>query len=150
MTDIAPIAAKLGRFLRLLSSDQDGEVVAAARALVRTLKGAGQDIHALAAAIERPSGGKLSKAEMKILYDHGYADGFRDGENKEHNGADFKNVGGKSWHEIAMWCNDRAGELSASEEQFVHDMAARSVWREPTEKQAKWLKSICLRLGGKV
>jgi hypothetical protein len=31
----------------------------------------------------------------------------------------------------------------------AHDMTARTVWREPTEKQGKWLKSIYYRLGGK-
>jgi len=29
-------------------------------------------------------------------------------------------------------------------------MASRTVWREPTEKQAKWLRSIFYRLGGKL
>jgi hypothetical protein len=28
-------------------------------------------------------------------------------------------------------------------------MASRTVWREPTEKQGKWLKSIFYRLGGR-
>jgi hypothetical protein len=37
---LAPIAEKLKRRIRLLSSDNDGEVIAAARALNRTLKGA--------------------------------------------------------------------------------------------------------------
>jgi hypothetical protein len=37
---LAPIAEKLKRCIRLLSSDNDGEVIAAARALNRTLKGA--------------------------------------------------------------------------------------------------------------
>jgi hypothetical protein len=39
---------KLGTFIRLLASERDGEVVAAARAIVRTLKANGGDIHALA------------------------------------------------------------------------------------------------------
>lgn len=39
----------------MLGSDRDGEVVAAAAALRRTLAGAGLDLHDLAAAVERPT-----------------------------------------------------------------------------------------------
>jgi hypothetical protein len=35
---LAPIAAKLATFVRLLSSDKEGEIVAAAHAIKRTLK----------------------------------------------------------------------------------------------------------------
>lgn len=51
MSDLTPIVEKLRRCLRMLSSDRDGEVVAATRALCRTLKSAGLDIHALADSI---------------------------------------------------------------------------------------------------
>src|SRR5688572_3970247 len=54
MTALAPIALRLGQLIRLLSSDKDGEVVAAVRAIDRTLKAAGADIHALADLVERP------------------------------------------------------------------------------------------------
>jgi len=46
---------KLGQLVRLLSSDKDGEVVAAARAIGRTLRAVGKDFHDLAALIENPS-----------------------------------------------------------------------------------------------
>ncbi len=44
---------KVGKLLRLLSSDKDGEVVAATSALKRTLEAAGLDLHDLAGAAER-------------------------------------------------------------------------------------------------
>ena len=48
MTNVlAPVADKLGKLLRLLSSDRDGELVGTARAIVRTLDGAGLDLHLL-------------------------------------------------------------------------------------------------------
>jgi hypothetical protein len=49
---LAVVAPRVGQLIRLLGSDQDGEVVAAARALGRTLKSAGADFHTLAATIE--------------------------------------------------------------------------------------------------
>ena len=52
MTD-APLTDKLAKFVRLLSSDQDGEVIAAAGAIRRTLLAANLDIHDLARVIEQ-------------------------------------------------------------------------------------------------
>jgi hypothetical protein len=54
MTALAPIAPKIAKLIPLLSSDKDGEVLAATRAIERTLKSAGLDLHALAAAIGDP------------------------------------------------------------------------------------------------
>ncbi|KAB0680068.1 hypothetical protein F6X38_09665 [Aureimonas leprariae] len=54
MNALAPIAPKLSKLLPLLGSDKDGEVIATARAIGRTLSAAGLDFHALAEAIERP------------------------------------------------------------------------------------------------
>ena len=51
-----PLEQKLGTFIRMLASERDGEVVAAARAIVRTLKGAGADIHVLAERVEKANG----------------------------------------------------------------------------------------------
>jgi hypothetical protein len=152
MTDaLGPIAGKLAACLRMLSSNKDGDIVAAAHGLMRMLKGAGTDIHALADRIEKPNGGSLTEAEMKKLYNAGYAAGMRAVENKQHGTGDFHNVGGlPAWDEIARFCQENNHRLRASEREFVNDMASRTVWREPTEKQAKWLRSIFYRLGGRL
>ena len=60
----------------MLSSTNDGEVVAAARAILRTLEARGTDIHELA---ERVEGRKLSQAEMQRIYDKAFADGKKRG-----------------------------------------------------------------------
>jgi hypothetical protein len=44
--------------------------------------------------------------------------------------ADFANVDG-------TWCRRHDGRLREKERKFVSDMASRTVWREPTEKQGK-------------
>jgi hypothetical protein len=151
MTDLAPIAGKIASLIRLLSSDQDGEVVGAARALVRTLKSTGADIHVLADRVEHANSGKLTDAEMQKLFDAGFQAGVHAVENKQHGSGDFHNVDGlPNWHEIARFCQQNDNRLRENERQFVSDMAARTVWREPTEKQAKWLRSIFYRLGGKI
>jgi hypothetical protein len=152
MTDaLAPIVNKLAACIRMLSSDKDGDVINAAHGIVRILKGAGIDIHALADRVEKPNGGALTDAEMNKLYSAGYQDGMRATENRQRGNGDFHNVDSTpSWHEIARYCQQNNNRLRPNEQTFINDMAARSVWREPTEKQAKWLRSIFFRLGGKL
>jgi hypothetical protein len=149
MTALAPIADRLGKFIRLLSSDKDGEVVAAARAIMRTLQAEKLDIHVLAGAIEKPNG-SLSETEMKRIYSAGFDDGFRKAENARHGPEDFRNIDGTpSWHHMALFCQQRAEQLEEKHREFIYDMASRTVWREPTERQGKYLFSLFLKLGGK-
>ena len=88
MSALAVVAPRIGQLIRLLASNSDGEVVAAARALGRTLASAGEDFHTLADIIERSapattlhaldhrsiarwlldSGARLSAKESSFLY----------------------------------------------------------------------------------
>ena len=134
---IEPVADKLGKLLKLLSSPRDGEVVAAARAILRTLEGAGADIHELA---ERVEGRKLSQAEMQRIYDKAYRDGRAD--------AGFGSVDPPSFYEMACEIKHKAnGRLREKEHEFVADMVRWCARREPSEKQAKWLHDIYCRIG---
>jgi len=145
------VRTKLASLVRLLASDRDGEVVAAARALLRTLKTAGADIHLLAAQVGQANGGGLSEAEMKKLYDAGYDAGVRAAEaTLRHDANGFHSVDAPSWHEIACYCQDRSEHLRSNEVDFVDDMVGWTTSREPTSKQAKWLGSIYGRLGGRL
>ena len=55
MTGLPAVQDKLAKLVLMLGSDRDGEVIASAHAIGRTLKAAGQDWHALAAALVRPA-----------------------------------------------------------------------------------------------
>ena len=132
---------KIQKLLRLLSSPNDGEVVAAARAILRTLAQEGTDIHELA---ERVEGRKLSQAEMQRIYDQA----FRDGKDAAAVNASFSTVGGPSFYEMACEIKHKAnGRLSPKERDFVEDMIRWCARREPSEKQAKWLHAIYCRIG---
>jgi hypothetical protein len=123
--------------------------VAAARALIRTLRSAGADIHVLAERIAQPAG--LTDAEMQKIFDAGYDAGLHAAEAKFHGDDDFRDIDGMPpWDKIARWCQHHSDRLRANEQKFVNDMAARAVWRSLTPKQEKWLRSIFLRLGGKM
>src|SRR5258708_5658454 len=149
MTALAPIADRLGKLIRMLSSEKDGEVLATVQALQRTLRGAGADLHVLAGAIEKPNGA-LSETDAKRIYDAGFHDGLRKAENAQHGSGTFRNVDGTPhWHQMALFCQQRADQLEEKHREFIHDMASRTVWREPTERQGKYLFSLFLKLGGK-
>lgn len=152
MSDVlAPIADKLKPLVRVLSSDQPGEIVAAARAINRVLKSSGADIHALADSI---GNGKVSEAEMQKLYDAGHRAGYAAGRSaaeNEFSGRVFRSVNfdeEPSWFEIASECAAHPDRLrDKRERKFVRDMKRRLVHGgEPTEAQGKWLRDIYARV----
>jgi hypothetical protein len=131
---------KIGKLIKMLSSPNDGEVVAAARAILRTLAQEGTDIHELA---ERVEGRKLSQAEMQRIYHQA----FRDGKKSVEVAADFSNAG-PSFYSMACEIKHKAnGQLSPKEQGFVEDMVRWCARKEPTEKQANWLHAIYCRIG---
>ena len=77
MTDLAPINGKLANLIRRLSSNSDGEVVATAHALMRTLQSIGADIHDVADRIEHSGNGALAENEMQEIYNAGIKEGAR-------------------------------------------------------------------------
>jgi hypothetical protein len=128
---------KIQKLLKLLSSPNDGEVVAAAHALQRVLRETGSDIHELAARLDG-----LSREEMKKLYDAG----FEQGKNAA-TPTDFSDVG-PSYFEMAREIQSMGdGRLSQRETDFVNDMTRWCTRREPTEKQAKWLHALYCKIG---
>jgi len=144
---LAPIADKLKRFIRLLSSDSDGEVVAAARALNRALKGAKLDIHVLADSIDR-NGKEYTEAHLLKARELGIAEGRRL-ERAELDAPVFRNVNlddEPTWHEIAVECAAHQNHLYEREKEFVAQMVRRTArGGEPSEKQADWLRKIYAR-----
>jgi hypothetical protein len=146
---LTPIADKLGKLLRLLTSSHDGEVLGAARALVRTLNNAGLDIHVLAEGIggTTANGKKFSEEEALEIYQRGVQDGRRAAEAQ--GPITFHDVGNNdpSWHAIATECATHGARLRSHEKEFVDDMVRWTVHGgKPTEKQAKWLRSIYVRI----
>ena len=109
---------KIQKLIKMLSSPNEGEALAAVHALQRVLREDGTDIHELAARIEG-----LSQAEMKRLYDAG----FQEGETAAKTAAaaaarDFSNVG-PSFYEMACEIKHKGeGRLSQREADFVDDM----------------------------
>jgi hypothetical protein len=145
-----PDYEKLAKFIRLLSSPRDGEVLAAARMLSKNC-----DINELGNLIEHggngQSGGKLSKAEMQVIYDAAFKDGYQKGKS-EAGGFKFEDAfpDPNDFHAIACWCQSRTDKLSRMRErEFIDDVVGYTVFREPTIKQKQWLFAIYKKLGGR-
>jgi hypothetical protein len=139
-SNLVTIASRLGKLIRLLGSNSDGEVVAAARSLERILKTAGLDLHVLAESIT--SDKKFSEEDGLEIYQRG----FRDGQ-AEKRGDRFKDVDDDDWLEIAEFCEARKHRLRSREAGFVRGMVDLTRdGRTPSPKQAKWLRSIYDRL----
>jgi hypothetical protein len=116
------------------------------------LKSAGLDIHALAERIEQADGnGKIGEADMRRLYDAGFAAGIAIAESRNAAGDGFYNLDGTTTPEaMAAWCRRHGDRLGEREQEFIAGVSSRIVYGEPTEKQAKWLRSIFLRTGGRL
>jgi hypothetical protein len=158
MTDLTSIAGKLAKYVRLLASDKDGEVVAAARAMQRTLLSIGADFHCLADRVERSNGGQLSQAEMRKIYDAGVKEGIKIGVSTQQarrpTSAGFSDVtvdGFPSARDMAMHCyRNKANLKSEWEIEFVTNMASWTRTRPLSEKQQAHLEKIYIKLGGRI
>jgi hypothetical protein len=144
--------SRLGDIIRRLSSSSDGEIVATVLAMRRILESAGVDVHGLAEHLEAPNGKGVTEADLKRVFDSGYAKGIEDTQNKQHGANDFRSTDGKpDWDSVALYLQRNIHRLDAKHHDFVNDMAARTVWgREPTERQHKYLHSLFYKLGGKI
>jgi hypothetical protein len=114
---------RLRQLLLMLSSDQPGEVAAAAAAIGRALKSAGTDWHALA-------NGLLAEAPQSSRARH----------------TDNNNSDADNWREMLEYCAQRTEMLRSREQEFIESLGE---WRgRPTEKQFAWLCAIYARLRG--
>ncbi len=139
MNALAPVAPRLAKLLAMLSSSEAGEVVNAARAIMRTL--ANLDIHALTAVVENSTAKRFSEADAAEIYLRGLQDGRAEAQNNHNAFHD------PEWMTVVEECA-ASYQLTSKERGFVEDMLG---WirdgSEPTEKQAAWLRSIHRRVG---
>jgi hypothetical protein len=151
-TSLTPIAGRVAKLLKqMLSTEHDGEAIAAKEAIKRTLASAGADIHILADAIEA---GPTFLQEALVRAD----EARRQAEEELKRARDIaKDMRTRPWHEdqsppwnaIAHTCEAASHRLGERERKFVEDMVRwTACGGEPTEKQAKWLRSIYVRVGG--
>jgi hypothetical protein len=102
--------------VRLLASDQPGEVFGAAQALRRVLAADAMDLNDLAQVIETAAA-PPPRPDV--------------------------DVPGPDWAAVAYYClDDGRGILREREREFVENMTTLLRWREPTTRQARWLEAL--------
>ena len=155
MTDLAPINGKLANLIRRLSSNSDGEVVATAHALMRTLQSIGADIHDVADRIEHAGNGALAENEMQEIYNAGIKEGARLAIQKMQ--AQMARSSPQrlmpqfpSAADMALYCYQNLNRCNEWETEFASNMAVWTRRRPLTVKQQARLEELFIKLGGKV
>jgi hypothetical protein len=153
VTDLAPIAPKLAKSIRLLASNRDGEVVAAVRAMIRTLQGIGADIHDIADRIEHSGNGALSEREMQEIFDAGIKEGVRRVEQKMRSQAVHSSLSSPQFPApatMALYCYQRIDRLNDWEREFTTNMMSWTRRRPLYPKQQARLEELYVKLGGRI
>jgi hypothetical protein len=93
---------------------------------------------------------KYSAADCEIIFARGVEKGRAEEANKQQAPPEFYDADGQPrWYEIAKFCRSNDAKLRDDwEREFIASVAARTAVRGPTEKQAKHLITIFVRLGG--
>jgi hypothetical protein len=151
-----PMAKRVAKLFRLLASDYDGEVLSAARRMRQQLLTEGLSFNDIATVIENANGEieqlKYSDSDAEIIFARGVEKGREEEARRKEQivPADYYDADGSPrWDAIALFCQQNHDRLRPSEQQFVDDMVGSTMWRQPSEKQSKWLLTIFLRLGGR-
>lgn len=150
-----PLARRIAKLFRLLGSDFDGEVLAAARRMKQQLAAEGLGFNDIATVIENANGEieerKYSDTDAEIIFAKGVEKGRVEEARKREAPPEFYDADGHPrWTEIALFCQQNMARLSSDwERTFVNDMAGKTLWQQPSEKQAKHLLAIFIKLGGR-
>jgi hypothetical protein len=150
-----PVAKRIAKLVRLLASDFDGEVLNAARRMKQQLMNEGLSFNDIATVIENANGEiedwKYSDTDAEIIFNRGVEKGREEESRKKEQivPSDYYDEDGRPrWNAIALLCQKNHDRLRPPEQEFVDDMVGSTMWREPSEKQGRWLLTIFLRLGG--
>jgi hypothetical protein len=127
---------RLTKIIVMLSSPNEGDLVAAGRALQRQLASAHTDIYAL---VERLRAGE-DKNQFATEANAAYAQGLRDGEARAYGSDGFHSVDESAeWREVALYVAREKNRLPSrtlqKSAEFIADMATRAkspYSREPT------------------
>jgi hypothetical protein len=149
-----PVAKRIARLVRMLASSYEGEWHNAVTMMKRTLEAEKLTFNDIATVIENHQGEieekKYSDGDLKEVWDRGVEKGRKEEARKREAPPEFYDAEGQPrWNEIALFCQKNGARLRSEwERTFINDMAGRMLWSQPSEKQAKHLLAIFVKLGG--
>jgi hypothetical protein len=146
------LSRRIGKLVRRMGSNFEGEVIAAATALRRVQEAEGFTFNVLANVIESIEERKYSDKDAKIIFMRGEEKGRREESDKQQAPPEFYDVDGSPrWYEIAVFCKDNKDRLRSEwERNFVTDDFIGGIIKfgKPTERQVPYLMGIFVKLGG--
>jgi hypothetical protein len=148
------VAKKISRLFRMFGSPFEPETHNALRMMKRLLEAERLTFNDIATVIENHQGEieerKYSDTDAEIIFARGREKGRAEEARKQTAPPEFYDADGcPRWNEIAVFCQKNIAQLHSTwEREFVTDMAGKTLWREPSEKQAKHLLAIFVKLGG--
>jgi hypothetical protein len=146
------LARRIGKLIRLLGSNIEGEAISAASALRRVQQTEGFSFHILANLIESFEERKYSDTDAEIIFMRGEEKGRREEMGKQQAPAEFYDADGSPrWYEIASFCRQNNARLRDEwERNFVSDEFVAKIIKfgRPTDKQIPHLMAIFVKLGG--
>jgi len=157
VANIAPIAGKLAKCIRMLGDKNRGERAAAFRVLERTMESNGVDWNDLGDRIEQPG---LSTADMEAILERGKELGRQEtrGASNGHGTPYASSHGTPGNHQMpslldmVMFCFNRVDQLPRDKDRdFIHDIHRRAIWRYgASAKQQIWIEDLYFKLGGTI
>jgi hypothetical protein len=146
-----PVAKRIAKLFRSLSSDFDGEILGAVAAMKRLFAAEGLSFHDIATVIESCNGEienrKYSDADAKAIFERGIAKGRA--EQQDSNLEFYDGDGRPRWYDMAVFCQRNAGQLRSQwEKEFIADIAGKVLGNAPSPKQARCILKIFVKLGG--
>jgi hypothetical protein len=151
---VSALETKIANLVRRLGSEHDGEKLATVNALGRLLASNNVTFTDLGDAVEKLATGGLEEAELKRVFDAGYAKGVEEAQREraaEQAVFGLRSDGSTDWEAIALHCQKEKHRIEAKHHQFLDDMASRLTWgREPSDKQGKYLISLFRGIGGRI
>jgi hypothetical protein len=93
---------------------------------------------------------KYSDSDAEAIFARGVDKGRAEEARRRELPPEFYDADGQPpWNQVALFCRKHVAQLHSHwEREFVTDMAGKTLWRQPSEKQAKHLLAIFIRLGG--
>jgi hypothetical protein len=135
-----PVAKRIAKLFRLLTSDFDGEVLSAARRMKQQLVAEGLSLNDIATVIENANGEieerKYSDSDAEIIFAKGVEKGRAEEARKQEVPPEFYDIDGRPrWYEIAMYCQQKRTQLRGEwERNFANDMPSKIIkYGRPTE-----------------
>jgi len=150
-----PVAKRIAKLFCMLGSDFDGEILNAAKKMKQLLVAEGLSFPDIATVIENCNGEieerKYSDKDAEIIFARGVDKGRAEQLRAQQAPPEFYDANGyPRWNEIALFCQRNIERLRSNwEVAFINDMAGKTLVREPTERQAKYLLAIFVKLGGR-